>query len=140
MISTKPNKAVSPSTIGRWIKYQLGLAGMDTSSFSAHSTRDTTASKAVRNGRPIQAILDHGHWVRESTFYRFYHREMVFGSSNPIDNAFLRVDHLPVALFSPLGYTKLRLLGALYTPVSNVFYNTIVQLFELQMKNNCDCV
>jgi hypothetical protein len=57
-----------------------------------------------------------------------------------IDNAFLRVDHLPVALFSPLSHTKLRLLGALYTQVSNVFYNTIVQLFELQMKNNCYCV
>ncbi|KAK4016306.1 hypothetical protein OUZ56_031255 [Daphnia magna] len=89
--STKPHSAVSPSTVGRWIKDQLGLAGIDTSSFTAHSTRGAAASKAARSGLPIQTILDHGHWARESTFARFYHRETVVGSSNPVGSSVLRV-------------------------------------------------
>lgn len=89
--STRPHGPVSPSTVGRWIKDQLGLAGIDTSSFKAHSTRGAAASKAVRDGLPIQTILDHGHWARESTFARFYHRDTVIGSSNPVGSSVLRV-------------------------------------------------
>jgi len=89
--STRPHGAVSPSTIGRWIKDQLGLAGIDTSSFKAHSTRGAAASKAVRDGLPIQTILDHGHWARESTFARFYHRDTVIGPFNPVGSSVLRV-------------------------------------------------
>jgi hypothetical protein len=91
--STNPHKAVSLPTIGRWIKSQLGMAAIDTSSFSTHSTRGATASKAARKGLPIQTILDHGHWARESIFARFYHREMEVGPSNPIGNSVLRVAH-----------------------------------------------
>lgn len=66
MSSTKPHKTVSPSTIGRWIQSQLGLAGIDTSSFSTYSTRprlrfQSSQEQPARNGLPIQAILDRGH-------------------------------------------------------------------------------
>ena len=33
----KPHRAVTSSTIGRWIKIVLGQAGVDTGSFSGHS-------------------------------------------------------------------------------------------------------
>ena len=59
--SNKPHGPASVPTIGRWIKEQLKLAGIDTSIFTAHSTRGAAASKAVFSGIPIQAVLDAGH-------------------------------------------------------------------------------
>ena len=58
--SNKPNKVASVSTIGHWIKEQLKEAGIDTSTFSAHSTRGAAASKAAASGISIQTILDQG--------------------------------------------------------------------------------
>ena len=91
LCSTRPHNTASPSTVGRWIKEQLGLAGIDTSTFSAHSTRSAGASKAARSGVDIPAILDQGHWARGSTFARFYHRESVIGPSNPVGRSVLRL-------------------------------------------------
>ena len=79
------------STIGRWIKEQLKEAGIDTSTFSAHSTRGAAASKAAASGISIQTILDQGQWPRESTFAHFYHRETVSGQSNPVGCSVLRI-------------------------------------------------
>ena len=70
----RPHMKVGGSTLGRWIKDILFAAGVDTSSFSAHSTRGASASKAVSCGVPIADILETAHWSRESTFARFYHR------------------------------------------------------------------
>ena len=64
------------STIGRWIKDQLKEAGIDTSIFSAHSTREAAGSKALANGVPLKSILNQGHWARESTFAKFYQRDV----------------------------------------------------------------
>ena len=74
--STKPHKPVTSSTIGRWIKDQLREAGIDTSIFSAHSTRGAAGSKAFANGVPLKSILNQGHWARESTFAKFYQRDV----------------------------------------------------------------
>jgi site-specific recombinase XerD len=73
--STKPHNPVTSSTVGRWIKEQLKEAGIDTSVFSAHSTRGAGASKASSAGVSIQSILNQGHWANESTFSKFYRRE-----------------------------------------------------------------
>ncbi len=73
--STKPHNPVTSSTVGRWIKEQLKEAGIDTSVFSAHSTRGAAASKAASSGVSIQSILKQGHWANESTFSKFYRRE-----------------------------------------------------------------
>ena len=64
------------STIGRWIKDQLKEAGIDTSILSAHSTRGAAGSKAFANGVPLKSILNQGHWARESTFAKFYQRDV----------------------------------------------------------------
>ena len=51
-------------------------AGVDTSIYSAHSTRGASASKAVANGVSIDSVLQTANWSRESTFTRFYHRNV----------------------------------------------------------------
>ena len=91
LLSTnRPHGPAAVATVGRWIKEQLQVAGIDTSIFSAHSTRGAAASKAAAAGVPIQTILDSGHWSRESTFARFYHREVVTGPSNLVTSSVLR--------------------------------------------------
>ena len=46
----KPHRAVSASTISRWIKSMLKRAGVDTSKFGAHSTRAASSSAAKQAG------------------------------------------------------------------------------------------
>lgn len=43
----KPQRAVTSSSIGRWIKIVLGQAGIGTERFSGHSTRCALTSKAL---------------------------------------------------------------------------------------------
>ena len=44
--------------------------------FSAHSTRGAAASRAMDQGIPIDSVLRSGNWAAESTFTRFYRREV----------------------------------------------------------------
>ena len=69
-------------------KNQLKSAGVDTNIYTAHSTRGAAASKAAASGETIQAILKQGHWSRESTFARFYQRE-IEEPANLLENAIL---------------------------------------------------
>ena len=68
----KPHRSVTGSTVGHWIKNQLAAAGIDTTTFTAHSTRGASASKAASMGVPISQILKTANWASESTFSRFY--------------------------------------------------------------------
>lgn len=88
-ISTnKPFRAVGSSTIARWIKIQLQEAGIDTTIFNAHSSRGAAASKAASKGIPINSILKQGQWANESTFAKFYRRDIA-GDSNATGRAIL---------------------------------------------------
>ncbi|KAK4003501.1 hypothetical protein OUZ56_005261 [Daphnia magna] len=71
-----PHGGVTANTISRWIRITLKESGVDTSVFSAHSTRGAAASKASAAGISIDEILKAGHWKTESTFSRFYKRTM----------------------------------------------------------------
>ncbi|KZS09541.1 Uncharacterized protein APZ42_026206 [Daphnia magna] len=71
-----PHKAITGNTIGRWIKEFLRKGGVDTSVFSAYSTRGAAASKAVSTGVSIDEILRAGNWRTNSTFARFYKRNL----------------------------------------------------------------
>lgn len=51
-----PHAEVTSNTLSRWVKNQLGLAGVDTN-FSAHSTRGAAASAAAAKGASIDDIL-----------------------------------------------------------------------------------
>lgn len=69
-----PHSAVTSNTISRWVKALLELAGIDLSTFTAHSTRGAAASAAAAKGATIESILSAGSWTIESTFNRFYKR------------------------------------------------------------------
>lgn len=71
-----PHQVVGKATIARWIKKALCKAGVDTSVFSAHSTRGAAASKAHANGVPCDQILAAANWSRASTFHRFYRKRI----------------------------------------------------------------
>ena len=87
--SVRPHGPVLATTISGWIKKQLGEAGIDTSKFTAHSTRGAAGSKAVAAGTPIQAVLSAGGWRAESTFSRFYRRDRPDSVGAPVSDAVL---------------------------------------------------
>ncbi len=82
----QPHREATGSTIGRWIKSSLSKAGVDTSIFSAHSTRGAAASKAFGCGLPVDSILKAANRASGSTFSRFYHRETAPNVSEAILN------------------------------------------------------
>ena len=76
LISHTNFKAISSSTVARWIKSILELAGIN-SSFGAHSTRSASASKAVKAGLPISAVMRAASWSHKAnTFHKFYWRDV----------------------------------------------------------------
>ena len=68
-----PHNPVSSSTLARWIKSLLQLAGIDTSLFTAHSLRGAATTEALNQGVSITDILGMADWSQESTFARFYY-------------------------------------------------------------------
>ena len=71
----KPHKPVSSQSLSRWIKQML--QGIDTSIFSAHSTRHASTSTAKRDGVNIDLILKTAGWTPNSqSFARFYNRSI----------------------------------------------------------------
>ncbi len=76
LVVRRPHHPVSSSTVGHWIKSCLNDAGIDIACFSAHSTRGVASSKAVLMGVPVDFVLLTANWSAESTFRRFYNREL----------------------------------------------------------------
>lgn len=73
-----PYKAVSSQTLSRWVSDILSLAGIDTSVFSAHSTRHAATSAAKRDGISLALIRKTAGWSKNSlTFAKFYDRDIV---------------------------------------------------------------
>ena len=76
----KPHRPVSSSTIAQWVKSVLTLSGINTESFSAHSTRAAASSAAAGAGVALKDIMNAADWTNESTFKKFYHKP-VFSAS-----------------------------------------------------------
>ena len=72
----KPHKAVTSSTIARWLRTILELSGIDSSIFGAHSTRSASTSAAARGGVTLEDILKAANWSSESVFQKFYHKKV----------------------------------------------------------------
>ncbi|EYC06132.1 hypothetical protein Y032_0078g1208 [Ancylostoma ceylanicum] len=73
---SRPHRAITASTVGRWIKWVLREAGVDTS-FTAHSTRSASTSKAMREGVSLALIMKAASWSEKgNTFQKFYCREV----------------------------------------------------------------
>ena len=70
----QPHKPVTSQRIAHWIKDSLKRAGVDTSTFKAHSVRGASASAAASGGLHITDVLKTADWSRESTFKQFYYR------------------------------------------------------------------
>lgn len=73
----KPYKAVSTSTISRWIKVVLHRAGIDIKQFGAHSVRSASTSKAKLNNVSVFDIMDRAGWSNVKTFASFYDKRIV---------------------------------------------------------------
>ena len=77
----KPHKPATSNTVARWIKQELSDAGIDTSTYKAHSCRSASSSKAKEIGIPYTEILKRGGWSGDSTFKRFYDKSII-GKNN----------------------------------------------------------
>jgi len=73
----KPYKPVSRDTISRWTKATLKTCGIDTTMFSAHSTRTASASKACAKAIPIHEIMAKAGWRSAQTFYRHCYKPVI---------------------------------------------------------------
>ena len=52
----------------------LNLSDVDTKTFTGHSTRTASKTKAKEAGVSTGEILKCGFWSKESTFEKFYHK------------------------------------------------------------------
>lgn len=74
----KPHHNASSQTISRWIKNLLKKSGLDTTIFTAHSTRHASTSAAARQGVSVDTIRLAAGWRKNSeTFARFYQRPIL---------------------------------------------------------------
>ena len=73
----EPHNPVTSQTIAKWIvriiklAYQVGVVDV-----KGHSTRAIGPSWALYNGASVNSILEAADWARESTFVRFYLRDV----------------------------------------------------------------
>ncbi|XP_050512905.1 uncharacterized protein LOC126888594 [Diabrotica virgifera virgifera] len=78
----KPHHRATRQTIGRWLKNILRSSGIDTNTFSAHSTRHAATSAAARKGISFDTIRLAAGWSERSrTFATFYNRPLAPESS-----------------------------------------------------------
>ena len=68
----KPHKAVSCQTIASWLVQTIKMAYDNDKKVRAHSTRAVGPSWALFKGASVNAILEAADWSKESTFARFY--------------------------------------------------------------------
>lgn len=72
----QPFKAVCSSTISRWLKETLKLAGIDTTIFKGHSYRSASTSKADDLGVSVDVILRAANWASTGTFSKYYKKKI----------------------------------------------------------------
>ena len=73
---SKPRKQPSRDTFSRWIKLVLQQSGIDIQKYGPGSTRAASVSKAASLGVNVDIILKSGGWQSESTFQKFYNKDI----------------------------------------------------------------
>ena len=68
----RPHGPASKDTVSRWLRNVLLDAGIY--NFAAHSFRGAASSAMLRNGMPLDEILNSAGWANASTFHSFYNR------------------------------------------------------------------
>ena len=64
--------SVKSATMARYVKTFLGMAGIDLTVFTAHSTRAASSSKANNLGLSLRDIAKAAGWKGTSTFQKHY--------------------------------------------------------------------
>ncbi|KAK3083512.1 hypothetical protein FSP39_024471 [Pinctada imbricata] len=73
----EPHKPVSSQTISSWLVKTIKMAhDKDCSGVKGHSTRSVGTSWALFNGASMKNILEAADWSKESTFIRFYLKDV----------------------------------------------------------------
>lgn len=73
----RPYHTATTQSISRWIKDVLCESGIDTTIFTAHSTRHASTSAAARTGINIETIRKAAGWSKNSSvFAQFYNRPL----------------------------------------------------------------
>lgn len=73
----KPHHPISAQTISNWIVQTIKMAYENKNiKVKAHSTRAVGPSWALYRGASVKSILDAADWSRESTFIKFYLRNV----------------------------------------------------------------
>ena len=67
---------VKVGSISRWLQMGMELAGIDTSTFKAHSIRGAAVSSLAQKGLSIKQIMNKGRWRSSSVLKNFYLREL----------------------------------------------------------------
>ena len=78
----KPHKAISKDTVARWLKQELKLAGIDTSTFRVHSIRAASTSAAKAHNVSNTTIMESAGWYSEGTFRKFYNKAITSTKEN----------------------------------------------------------
>jgi integrase len=78
---SKPHRNARPNTLSKHLKHVLSLAGIDISSFTGHSFRSATTSKAFVKGVDLTDIMQRATWATPSMFTRFYAKKPSRGAS-----------------------------------------------------------
>ncbi len=71
-----PHGPISKPRLAGWVKEVLQGSSIDTNIFQAHSLRGAASSKALLKGLSVKEVLDQGNWSRESTWQKYYHRQV----------------------------------------------------------------
>ena len=75
MSNIKPHQSVTAIALAKRLLAAMDGAGIDTSSFKAHSTRSSGASSMRNKGLSLAQVLKRGYWSdRTRTFEVFYDR------------------------------------------------------------------
>ena len=76
----EPHKSISAQTISNWIVKTIKQAyendSLETLDVRAHSTRAIGPSWALFKGASLSSVLEAADWSSESTFCRFYSRDV----------------------------------------------------------------
>ena len=73
----KPHGPATNDNLARWVKTTLQYSGINLDTFTAHSCRSASTSKAAVAGVSLQRILMAGQWSTTSTFYTYYKKDIV---------------------------------------------------------------
>lgn len=85
-----PHDPVAVGTVSKWLMQVLELSGIDTNTFTGHSTRYASTSKAKVVGIPLQEIVKRGQWSSDLMFRNRYCRDIREDSQSGYDRVLLK--------------------------------------------------